>query len=196
MCPNVQPGAVHGRATSWPGNGLWERTNRSTRLGEWHSSSCSYICSTVSGFAGTSRKAFSREHAHHPELATCSQCRSADTSNTMKTLGRMSTDSPFSQGLHVIISDWIASLIVPRLGPNKRVEPARSSEQLPRPNTRRCCADLDRHGLRMAIVLNCCVPNPVASREMTIGSSAAPRRLRKTKAAAYLLGRVPCAAAS
>ena len=120
------------------------------------------------------RKALRREHVHHPELAICSQCRSADTSNTMKTLGRMSTDSPFSQGLHVIISDWIASLIVPRLGPNKRVEPARSSEQLPRPNTRRCCADLDRYGLRMAIVLSCCVPYPVASREMTIGSSAAP----------------------
>ena len=71
------------------------------RLGEWHSSSCSYICSTVSGFEGSMRKALWREHAHHPELATCSQCRSADTSNTTKTLGRMATGSPSSQGMHV-----------------------------------------------------------------------------------------------
>ena len=83
---------------------------------------------------------------------------------TMKTEGLMETRSPCtSHGMHwsgtVAPSDKrMILLIFFRFSPSRRDEPLRSSEQLPRPKIRRCCADAERYGLRTAMVLNWQLP--------------------------------------
>ena len=60
----------------------------------------------VSGFLAktvVSRRAKSRAHLHHPELASRSQCRSAETSVTTKISGHISLPS---MGMH--LSSWSA----------------------------------------------------------------------------------------
>ena len=140
--PNLQPGAVQGRGRSSPGNGMCARMYRSFRLGHLQFFSKLFISATVSGFLGTWRSAVSRAHMHQPEAAICSVCRSAATSKTKYILGLTSTVSPStSQERHFV---RMLLLTCAKFSPRSRVEPSRSSEQLPKPNIRRCCADRER----------------------------------------------------